>query len=94
MALGPDMLDHLYVRPGRTGMGLGSRFVRLAKTRCPDGLDLYTFQVNERARRFYERNGFVVIDHMAPVTPPSVSRGTSSSRSAPGSARPIVASSR
>ena len=62
MALGPDMLDHLYVRPGRTGMGLGSRFVRLAKTRRPDGLDLYTFQVNAGARRFYERHGFRVVD--------------------------------
>ena len=62
MALGPDMLDHLYVRPGRTGTGIGSRFVRLARTRRPDGLDLYTFQVNAGARRFYERHGFAAVD--------------------------------
>ena len=43
-------------------MGLGSRFVRLAKTRRPHGLDLYTFQVNAGARRFYERHGFRVVD--------------------------------
>ena len=28
--------------------------------RRPDGLSLYTFQVNDGARRFYERHGFVV----------------------------------
>ena len=32
----------------------------LAKERRPDGLELYTFQINERARRFYEHHGFVV----------------------------------
>jgi ribosomal protein S18 acetylase RimI-like enzyme len=34
--------------------------MKLAKQRRPDGLELYTFQVNDRARRFYERHGFVV----------------------------------
>ena len=61
MALGPDMLDHLYIRPGRTGRGIGSRFVGLAKSLRPARLDLYTFQVNGGARRFYERHGFVAI---------------------------------
>ncbi len=27
-----------------------------------DGLELWTFQVNARARRFYERHGFVEVD--------------------------------
>jgi len=62
MALGRDDLDQLYVRPDRTGMGIGSRLVALAKSRRPDGLDLYTFQVNAGARRFYERQGFRVVD--------------------------------
>ena len=52
-------LDQLYVRPGWWGRGIGSRLVELAKARSPDGLTLWTFQVNERARRFYERQGFV-----------------------------------
>ena len=52
-------LDQLYVRPGWWRRGIGSRLVRLAKERSPDGLTLWTFQVNERARRFYERQGFV-----------------------------------
>jgi ribosomal protein S18 acetylase RimI-like enzyme len=60
MALESNSLDQLYVDPDRQGRGIGSRLVQLAKARRPDGLELYTFQVNERARRFYERNGFVV----------------------------------
>lgn len=60
MALDGADLDQLYVRPDRLGRGLGSRFVEMAKQRRPDGLALYTFQVNKRARQFYERHGFVV----------------------------------
>lgn len=55
---GPD-LDQLYVRPGWFDRGIGSRLVELAKERRPAGLRLYTFQVNSRARRFYEGHGFV-----------------------------------
>jgi 6-phosphogluconolactonase len=62
MALDDHMLDQLYLRPGRTGQGLGSRLVALAKTRRADGLDLYTFQVNTGARRFYERHDFRPVD--------------------------------
>jgi len=55
----PGDLDQLYVAPGFQGRGVGSRLVELAKGESPDGLGLYTFQVNARARRFYERRGFV-----------------------------------
>ncbi len=61
MALTGDMLDQLYVAPGWTGGRIGSRLVALAKVRRPDGLDLYTFQVNDGARRFYARHGFVEV---------------------------------
>ncbi len=61
MALTPDTLDQLYVAPGWTGHGIGSRLLALAKASRPSGLDLYTFQVNAGARRFYERHGFVEI---------------------------------
>jgi ribosomal protein S18 acetylase RimI-like enzyme len=60
MSLRDDDLDHLYVRPDRFDRGIGSRFVELAKQRRPGGLGLYTFQVNDRARAFYERRGFTV----------------------------------
>jgi GNAT superfamily N-acetyltransferase len=55
----PGDLDQLYVAPDRLGEGIGRRLLDAAKARSPDGLALYTFQVNDRARRFYERNGFV-----------------------------------
>ena len=61
MALSSEMLDQLYVAPQWTGRGIGSRLIALAKSRRPGGLDLYTFQVNAGARRFYERLGFVEV---------------------------------
>ncbi len=61
MALGDGMLEQLYVAPGWTGRGIGGRLVGLAKERRPAGFDLYTFQVNVGARRFYERHGLVVV---------------------------------
>jgi len=60
MSLDGDDLDQLYVHPDHFDRGIGSRFVDLAKERRPGGIGLYTFQVNERARRFYERRGFRV----------------------------------
>lgn len=59
MAVKPGDLDHLYVRPDLLGRGIGRQLLDVAKAESPDGLTLYTFQVNDRARRFYERNGFV-----------------------------------
>jgi GNAT superfamily N-acetyltransferase len=63
MALTTDMVHQLYVAPSWTGRGIGSRLIALAKTRRPAGLDLYTFQVNSGARRFYERHGFEEVEH-------------------------------
>ena len=62
MALSAELLEQLYVAPGQTGRGIGSRLVELAKRRRPAGLDLYTFQVNSNARRFYERRGFSQVE--------------------------------
>jgi GNAT superfamily N-acetyltransferase len=55
-------VDQLYVHPAWTGEGIGSRLLQVAKQRHPDGLDLWTFQSNSGARRFYERHGFVAIE--------------------------------
>jgi GNAT superfamily N-acetyltransferase len=62
MAILPGHLEQLYVRPDRIGSGIGRQLVDLAKQRSPAGLSLWTFQVNDRARRFYERNGFVAAE--------------------------------
>lgn len=58
-ALHEGWLEHLYVAPEHQGRGLGSALLDLAMSRNPGGLQLYTFQRNERARRFYEARGFV-----------------------------------
>ena len=60
MSLQDDDVDQLYVRPDRFDRGIGSRFMDLAKELRPNGLWLYTFQVNERARAFYAHRGFTV----------------------------------
>jgi GNAT superfamily N-acetyltransferase len=61
LALSDEMIDQLYVTPGRIGTGIGSRLIATAKARRPDGLDLYCFAVNGNARTFYEHHGFVVV---------------------------------
>ena len=51
----------LYVHPGAQGRGVGSALLDLAKT-TGDRLQLWTFQRNLAARRFYERHGFVLVE--------------------------------
>jgi GNAT superfamily N-acetyltransferase len=58
----PGELDQLYLRRGSTGQGLGKLLLEFAKRQSPAGLELYTFQVNSGARRFYAREGFVEIE--------------------------------
>jgi GNAT superfamily N-acetyltransferase len=50
-------LMYLYLDVGWTGRGIGSRLLDHAKERMPGGFSLWTFQANDRARRFYERHG-------------------------------------
>ena len=47
MVLDDDGIDQLYVDPAWHGRGIGSRLVELAKRERPQGLTLYTFQVND-----------------------------------------------
>lgn len=61
LALGPAELHHLYVDSSRTGRGLGSQLLALARRVRPDGLDLWVFASNTGAVRFYERHGFSVV---------------------------------
>jgi len=55
-------LAQLYVKPGWTGHGIGTKLLDAvlaeAGARTPV-LRLYTFQRNAGARRFYERNDFI-----------------------------------
>ena len=51
-------IEQLYLAPDARGQGLGDRLVELAKEPQPGGLQLWAFQVNGPARRFYARHGF------------------------------------
>lgn len=59
MAMRPGWIEHLYVAPEWTGRGIGSELLAEAKRTGP--LDLWTFQANAGARRFYERHGFSAV---------------------------------
>jgi ribosomal protein S18 acetylase RimI-like enzyme len=59
----PESVGALYVRVDRIGQGIGSELLRLAKADSCGSLWLYTFARNARARRFYERHGFVAVAH-------------------------------
>ncbi|MHB1447174.1 MAG: GNAT family N-acetyltransferase, partial [Acidimicrobiales bacterium] len=62
LVLDGDIVDQLYVETAWTGKGVGSQLLGMAKERRPGGLDLWTFQANEGARRFYQRHDFVAVD--------------------------------
>ena len=59
LVLDGDDVDQLYVDPAMTGQGVGSRLLARAKAERPGGLELWTFQANAGALRFYARHGFV-----------------------------------
>jgi GNAT superfamily N-acetyltransferase len=60
-ALSSGMLDHIYVHPDAQNLGLGSLLLGTVKARLPGGFQLWVFQKNEGARRFYERHGFRLV---------------------------------
>jgi len=61
-SLDGDWLTHLYVDPARQHTGIGSALIEHVKSLRPDGFQLWTFQANGGARRFYERHGCVAVD--------------------------------
>lgn len=54
-------ISALYLCPTARGQGLGTQLLDRAKAET-HRLDLWTFQANSGARRFYARNGFVETD--------------------------------
>lgn len=61
LALTPRWINHLYVEPRYHGRGIGSALVTHAKSLQPE-LQLWTFQANATARRFYETHGFTAVE--------------------------------
>jgi len=61
LVLSGDWLDQLYVDPSRTGQGIGTQLLEVARRERPGGLRLWTFQSNAGAQRFYERRGFTEV---------------------------------
>jgi GNAT superfamily N-acetyltransferase len=52
-------LDQLFVAPAYQGRSLGRRLLAFARTRMPDEMYLRCVRENEKAWRWYEREGFV-----------------------------------
>lgn len=64
MATKPGWIDHLYVHPDFHNRGLGAALIQTARhsPHAANGLQLWTFQANTGARRFYARHGFTEIE--------------------------------
>src|SRR5262245_3233597 len=58
---GCSWIHQLYVHPIWVGCGICTRLLDRARGELPPPIRLYTFQENERARRFYESRGFRAI---------------------------------
>lgn len=54
-------ITQMYVHPSRVGRGIGATLLAHAMAKLSPPVRLHTFQANTKARRFYERHGFVAI---------------------------------
>ncbi len=61
IAFNEDEINQLYIHNDYQGKGLGRKLLELAKNNSKGRLTLYTFEVNHKAQRFYENNGFKII---------------------------------
>jgi len=53
-----DLIENLYVLPEKQGRGYGSELLAFAAARCVGAPRLWVLNINENARRLYERRGF------------------------------------
>ncbi|WP_430509767.1 N-acetyltransferase family protein [Gottfriedia solisilvae] len=54
-------VSQLYIHRDYQGIGIGQLLLDIVKVHSSGRLRLKTFEVNEKAQRFYEKNGFKVI---------------------------------
>lgn len=52
------LIADLYVLPSEQNKGYGTRLLAFAVTKCQGPPSLWVLSSNQRARKFYERNGF------------------------------------
>jgi prepilin-type N-terminal cleavage/methylation domain-containing protein len=60
IAFSKELVDHLYVLPGFQRQGVGEKLLNIAKERLAS-MQLWVFQRNVDAQRFYAKRGFEVI---------------------------------
>ena len=60
IAFRPGFIEHLFIDPARQNAGLGLALLEKARGAYAE-LSLWTFQENAKARRFYERHGFIAV---------------------------------
>lgn len=61
IAYNDSEISQLYIHINYQGLGIGQTLLDRAKAQSSGKLTLYTFEVNEKAQRFYEKHGFKVI---------------------------------
>ncbi|WP_349772239.1 GNAT family N-acetyltransferase [Lederbergia citrisecunda] len=54
-------ISQLYIHIDYQGMGIGQTLLDRAKAHSSGRITLFTFEVNEKAHRFYEKHGFKII---------------------------------
>jgi ribosomal protein S18 acetylase RimI-like enzyme len=54
-------ISQLYIHIDHQGNGIGQTLLDRAKKQSCGRLTLFTFEVNEKAQRFYEKNGFKIV---------------------------------
>ncbi|WEG14447.1 GNAT family N-acetyltransferase [Pullulanibacillus sp. KACC 23026] len=61
IAYNESEISQLYIHIDYQGIGIGQALLDRVKEQSSGRLTLYTFEVNENAQRFYEKNGFKII---------------------------------
>ena len=61
IAFNETEVNQLYIHNDHQNRGIGKTLLDIAKEKSKGTLTLYTFEINKKAQRFYERNGFRII---------------------------------
>ncbi|QCJ41250.1 GNAT family N-acetyltransferase [Bacillus sp. S3] len=54
-------ISQLYIHIDYQGIGIGQLLLEKVKAQSSGRLTLYTFEINKKAQRFYEKHGFEII---------------------------------